>query len=222
MEEIDGDINVFSSPANIVISGCTGSGKTMLTYKLLCSWPFQKKMGNFIFMFNVWQPIFETFLRDFPSVKFIQGLSEKDIENREIWRCDSDQVNICVIDDLVDNALRSETFAKLFTVYGHHFNIINIFITQNLYFKGPFSTTVNRNVHYYFLTRTPHLNVINSLNSQLYGSHGPLKAAFLSAMELNRFSYLLIDVFCADIKNRLKNNVFSDEGFLIIWRPLSI
>lgn len=89
-------------------------------------------------------------------------------------------------------------------------------------FQGPLSTTVNRNSHYYILTRTPHLNMLDTLNTQLYGSKGPLKAAYLKAMELNHYSYLFIDVFCDDIKNRLRNNIFPNEGCMIIWRPINI
>lgn len=175
-----------------------------------------------LLFYNVWQEFYEKFLIDFPNVKFIQGLSQKAIENQDIWKCTEKEVNICVCDDLADDALKNETFARLFTCYGHHWRIINIFITQNMFLKGPLSTTINRNAHYFILTRTPHLNVLDTLNAQLYGSKGPIKSAYLKAMELNPFSYLLTDVFCTDIRNRLRTNVFPDEGFLIVWRPINI
>jgi len=118
-----------------VISGSTGSGKSILAYRLLHYWPFDKKIGNFIYFYNVWQDLFEIFLKEFPQIRFINGLSQNDIENRETWKCKNDEVNICIVDDLADDALKSGTFARLFTVYGHHWNIINIFISQNLYCK---------------------------------------------------------------------------------------
>lgn len=135
MEEIDSSISMLKSPANFVIAGSTGSGKTMLVYKLLHNWPFPKKLGNLIYFYNVWQDFFEQFLNEFPNIKFIQGLSEKDIENRDTWKCPEGSINVCVCDDLVDNAVKSDVFGRLFTVYGHHWKIINIFITQNLFFK---------------------------------------------------------------------------------------
>lgn len=221
MEEVE-DITALKSPANFVICGATGSGKTTLSKKLISYFFNTEKVANFVVFYNVWQDFYEKFLQDFPTVKFIQGLSQKDIENPDTWKCDSDQVNICVCDDLADDALKNETFARLFTCYGHHWRIINIFITQNMFSKGPLSTTINRNAHYYILTRTPHLNVLDTLNAQLYGIKGPIKTAYLKAMELSSFSYLLIDVFCTDIRNRLRTNIFQDEGFLIIWRPINI
>jgi len=71
------------------------------------------------------------------------------------------------------------------------------------------------------LTRTPHLNVLDVLNAQLYGVKGPLKDAYQKAMEIHPFSYLFIDVFCTDVKNRLRNNIFPDEGLMIVWRPIN-
>jgi len=222
MEVIEDNITILNSPANFVIAGCTGSFKTMFAYKLVSNWPFRHKLANFIIFYNVWQPIFETFLIDFPHVKLIQCLSEKDIEDKETWKCNDDEVNLCLVDDFVDNALKSETFGRLITVYGHHWKIINIFIMQNLYFKAALCTTINRNAYYYVLTQNPHLNILDTLNSQLYGVKGPLKSAYIKAMELKPYNYLLIDVFCKDIKNRLRNNIFPDEGFMKIWRPLNI
>lgn len=92
--------------------------------------------GEFHLFLQHLAAFFEKTLSDFPNVKFIQGISQKDIENRETWQCSDNQVSICVCDDLADNALKNEAFARLFTVYGHHWRIINISITQNPFFNG--------------------------------------------------------------------------------------
>lgn len=91
-----------------------------------------------------------------------------------------------------------------------------------MFYKGPLSTTINRNAHYFILTRTLHLNVLDTLNAQLYGVKGPIKAAYFKAMELHPFSYLVIDVFYPDVKNRLRTNIFPDEEFIIVWRPINM
>lgn len=165
MEEID-DLSSLRCPANFVICGATGSEKTTLSHKLINYYYSTGKIENFFF-YNVWQDFYQVFLEDFSNVRFIQGLSQKDIENPDTWKCKPDKFNLCVCDDLADDALKNETFARLFTCYGHHWRIINIFITQNMFYKGPLSTTINRNAHYFLLTKTPHLNVLDTLNSQL-------------------------------------------------------
>lgn len=218
MEQINSDIQILRSPANFVISGATGSGKTYFLLKLLSDWPFAKEMGDIIYFYNVWQDLFETFLCKFPQISFVQGLFLEKIEND--WVKDPAKVNVCICDDLADIAVKSDSFARLFTVYGHHKNILNFFITQNPFFKGPLSTTINRNTHYFVLTKTPHLNVLDTLSHQLYGSKGPLKQAYLQSMHDKPYNYLLIDVFSDAIQNRLRSNVLSNESPMIIWRSL--
>lgn len=217
MEEISQKICTLKSPANFIISGCTGSGKTFFLLKLLKEWPFSQEKNHMIYFYNIWQSLFEDFLINFPQMRFIQGLNLNLIEE---WTNDPNKVNVCICDDLADVAVKNDGFARLFTVYGHHKNILNFFITQNPFFKGPLSTTINRNTHYFVLTKTPHLNVLDILNNQLYGSGGPLKHAYMKAMEEKPFNYLFVDVFSDSVQNRLRSNVFSDESPMIIWRSL--
>lgn len=135
MEEISEEINFLRAPANFVITGATGSGKTRLLLKLLSEWPFKPKIGNILYFYNVWQPLFEDFLFTFPHIKFVQGLSGHEIKDNNNWTNDENSVNVCICDDLADEALKNEEFGRLFTVYGHHKNISNFFLTQNPFFK---------------------------------------------------------------------------------------
>jgi Poxvirus A32 protein len=216
MEELNADICTLKSPSNFVISGATGSGKTTFLLNLMKSWPFEQKLGSILYFYNTWQPLLETFMSEFPNMCFIQGLHLEKIED---LHADAASVNVVICDDLMDSAVKSEEFARLFTVYGHHKNIINFFITQNPFFKGPLSTTVNRNTHYFVLMKTPHLNTLSILNNQLYGGSGPLKEAYIKAMNEKKHAYLLIDVFSDSIKDRLRSNIMPNESPMIIWRP---
>lgn len=217
MEEIDCEIERLHAPSNFVITGSTGSGKTSFLLKLLQSWPFDLEKGQMIYFYNVWQPLFEKFMTNFPTMVFMQGLHLDKIEDfHAVDKC----INVVICDDLMDTAVKNEDFGRLFTVYGHHKKIINFFITQNPFFKGPLSTTLNRNTHYFVLLKTPHLNTLSILNTQLYGGCGPLKEAYIKAMKEKKFGYLLIDVFCDALQNRLRSNILDNEKPLIIWRPL--
>lgn len=216
MEQINEDIYTLKAPANFVVTGCTGCGKTSFLFNLLKRWPFQPQKGKMIYFYNIWQPLFENFMEEFPSMVFVQGLHLGKIED---FQNEENFVNVVICDDLMDSAVKDENFAKLFTVYGHHRNILNFFVTQNPYFQGSMSTTLNRNAHYYVLMKTPHLNTISVLNSQLYGGSGPLKNAYIHAMKEQKYSHLLVDVFNDALENRLRSNIFQENSIpLIIWR----
>lgn len=218
MEQINEDIYTLKIPSNFVITGCTGCGKTSFLFTLLKNWPFNSKRGKMIYFYNIWQPLFEKFMTEFPEMVFVQGLHLDKIEDFQI---ETDTVNVVICDDLMDIAVKDANFAKLFTVYGHHKQILNFFLTQNPYFQGSMSTTLNRNTHYYVLMKTPHLNTISILNSQLYGGAGPLKNAYVRAMKEKKYAHLLIDVFNDSLENRLRSNIFQEDDIpLIIWRSV--
>jgi len=90
--------------------------------------------------------------------------------------------NVVVTDNLMDKAVKSDEFGKLFTVYSHHKSIVNFFVSQNPFFKDALATTLNRNYHYFIFLKSPHLNVLNVLGNQLYGNDSPLKEAYLQAI----------------------------------------
>jgi Poxvirus A32 protein len=217
METLDSDIQILKCPANFVITGATGCGKTSFLLSFLRAWPFDSKCNKMIYFYNVWQPLFEDFLAEFPTINFVQGLHLEKIED---LTCENECANVVICDDLMDIATKSEEFGRLFTCYGHHKKIINFFLTQNPFFKGPLSTTLNRNTHYFVLMKTPHLNTLSILNNQLYGGSGPLKEAYMKAMKEKSFGYLLVDVFTDNIQNRLRSNILPHEAPMIIWRGL--
>jgi len=204
METINEDICFLKTPANFIITGVTGSGKTCFLLKLLKDWPFQARPGRMLYFYNTWQTLFEDFIKEFPEMTFVQGLCLEKIEDLQ---AETGVVNVVVTDDLMDKAVKSDEFGKLFTVFGHHKSILNFFISQNPFLQGPLATTLNRNCHYFVLLKSPHLNVLNVLGSQLYGNGSPLKEAYLKSMNEKPYSYLLVDVFCDKIQDRLRSNI---------------
>jgi len=142
MEEVDEKIEYLTAPANMIISGATGSGKSTFVLNLLKQWPFELKRGNIIYYYSIWQELFEEFLSDFREIQFVQGLC---LEKLDGWQKENDKTHIVITDDLMSSAVKNEDFSKLFTVLSHHKKILNIFLTQNLFLKGPLATTITRN-----------------------------------------------------------------------------
>ena len=114
MEQINEDIYKLKAPANFVVTGCTGCGKTSFLFNLLKSWPFKPQKAKMIYFYNIWQPLFEKFMEEFPSMVFVQGLHLDKIED---FQNIENAVNVVICDDLMDSAVKDENFAKLFTVY---------------------------------------------------------------------------------------------------------
>jgi len=99
--------------------------------------------GKMLYFYYTWQSLFEDFIKEFPEMTFVQGLCLEKIED---WQAEPGVVNVVVTDDLMDKAVKSGEYGKLFTVFGHHKSILHFFITQNPFFKGPLATTLNRKV----------------------------------------------------------------------------
>ena len=55
--------------------------------------------------------------------------------------------HIIVLDDLMEEIVKSIETQNLFTRYCHHNNITAIFLSQNVFAKGPCSRTININTH---------------------------------------------------------------------------
>jgi len=67
--------------------------------------------------------------------------------------------------------------------------------------------------------KTPHLNSISVLGNQLLGNGEVLKKIYLNVMEEKKFNYLLVDIFSSNYNNRLRSNIFKENGLPItIWR----
>jgi len=81
------------------------------------------------------------------------------------------------------------------------------------------TTTITRNCHYIIIMKTPHLNTLSVLGTQLLGRGEILKEIYLKVMHEKTFNYLIIDVFSNDYKNKLQSNILKENGSpLTIWR----
>jgi hypothetical protein len=220
MEELRSEVEVLRAPANFILVGCTSSGKTSWLFSLLKEWPFEGRLGKIVYMYGEWQPLFDEMMRRWPNggITFVQGLNESMIEDAATWSNEPGTFDVLVSDDLFEKSVNSEIFSRQLTCWGHHRNVINVFVTQNLYQSGKYGRTLARNCHFYVLFKTPHLNTLSTIGSQLYGKDGPLRAAFDSVMKERPYAYLLVDVFNDDAANRLRSNVFKHEFPITIYR----
>lgn len=196
-----------------MISGPTQSGKTNFTFELLNNLPalVSPAPTKIIWCYGEWQEK----LRELPkSVVLSEGLSG-------IHDIDSQERNLLILDDLMNEAGEASEVSELFTKGSHHRNLSVIFITQNLFHQGKKMRTISLNAHYFVLFKNPRdAGQIRHLASQLFpGQTKYLIDAYKQATS-KPHGYLLLDLTQSTPDNRrvLSDVLPHEEGFFYLPR----
>lgn len=210
----------FIHPATIIVSGGTGSGKTVLTRNILshheATFIGLPPSPRVLWCFGITQPLFSIPI-DNVDIRYHEGLA--DLATLKEWKPD-----IMIIDDLIEKS--NDTFLhNLFVKISHHMAISVFYITQNLYEKG--QVKMKRNAHYIVMMRNPSdKSQITTLGRQLYPRRKCLLEHFYESYDdatNERFGYLVIDVSPqSSEKQKLKTNIIPDvSGRLkvIVYQP---
>ena len=178
----------FQAGAPIIISGPTSSGKTYFTNKILENEMFTQKVSSVLFCYGVYQNYFDEM--KIPNLTFHEGIptleTVKDLNDGKF--------HIIVLDDLMEKIVKSIDTQNLFTKYCHHFNISVIFLTQNIFAKGPCARNINLNAHILiiFANKRDESQAMH-LGKQLYpGANKAFMEAYQKATN-ELYGYLVID-----------------------------
>jgi hypothetical protein len=77
--------------------------------------------------------------------------------------------NLIILDDLMTEALNDKVISDLFTKFSHHRNISCFLLVQNLYEKAKYSVTINRQLNYLIIFKSPRdKNQLSYLGRQLF------------------------------------------------------
>ena len=204
----------FISPATIILSGTTSSGKTTWIEKFLFNQMFDKEPKKVFYCYGVYQKRFESLssssLSSKADVELIQGLPES-------FDCfgDGSSHNLIIIDDLQDEVSNSKAAEKLFTRDSHHRNLSVVYINQNIFYYGKNSRTIALNTHYTVLFRNPRSSSqLRVLRSQTGLKH--LEEAYNDVMKHDRFAYLVIDLSpYSRATFKLRTKVFPGEDMVV-------
>lgn len=199
------DETKFISPATIVLSGTTSSGKSTWIEQFLKEDMFDITPSKVFYCYGVYQKKFETI----SNVDFIHGLPES---------FDSfygPAHNLLIIDDLQDEVASNKSVEQLFTRESHHRNLSVVYINQNLFYQGKHSRTIALNTHYTILFRNPRANSqLRILRSQTGLKH--LEEAYSDVMKHDQFGYLVIDLSpFSKTKYKLRTRIFPNEDMVI-------
>ena len=126
----------FQAGSPIIISGPTGSGKTYWTRKLLSNEMFTESVSSTLYCYGIYQ----TYLGEMKksNLEFHEGLPSCE----KVETLNDGKFHIIVLDDLMEQIVKSVETQNLFTKYCHHYNITAIFLFQNIFTQGPWARTI--------------------------------------------------------------------------------
>ena len=142
------------SPSTSCVSGVSGSGKTTLVHKILKfkNVLYTTPVSKVLYCMSVDQPLYQEMKRDITGLTFHEGIpSEEDLNAFT----DGTKHSVVVLDDLMEQVVRSVDAQNLFTKWSHHKCISVIYITQNIYAQGKCARNVSMNTHYFFVMCNP-------------------------------------------------------------------
>ena len=197
----------FHAGSPIMVSGPTASGKTYWTHKLLSNNMFTEPVKSILYCYGVYQDYFDQM--NLPNLEFHEGLPTSE----KVKSLHDGAFHVIVLDDLMEQIIKSTDTQNLFTKFCHHYHITAIFLTQNVFAQGPCSRTININTHILvlFANKRDESQAL-MLGKQLY----PCKSrGFMEAYEdatSNLHGYLVVD---CDPKSprqlKLRTHIFPGE-----------
>ena len=209
----------FKSGSNIVISGCSGCGKTTFVNRLIehANTMFEEHPTLIIYCYNNWQPIYNEMTKINNNIQFTDQIpTEKEIKQES-----SHHKHILLIcDDKMTTLMTDPFMSHLFTTSSHHYNCSTVLILQNVNCLGKNKSTLSKNCHYSVLMRSPRdYYSIRTLGMQL-GDFKRLTEAYKDATT-SKWGYLLCDTHPqSDPLYRYRTNIFPDDEALVVYKGM--
>jgi hypothetical protein len=202
--------HVWLAPFTCVISGPTGSGKSVFVQRLLkhAKSVIDPPPDRILYCYGVYQTVFA----EFQGVVFHEGLPS-------LAEFDGRNHTLVIIDDLMHETNNEVT--KLFTRGSHHTNTSVIYITQNMFHPDKETRTITLNAQYLVLFKNVRdKSQIAHLSRQMYpGRSKHMTESYIDATSVP-YSYLFVDLKPqTDDKHRLKASIFPDDKENYVYVP---
>ena len=205
----------FQDSSNIIISGCSGSGKTHFVSRLIKykSCMFASPPTKVLYVYRHWQPLYSDIERENDNVQFIDSLPSED-ELKQIVSGHKHSLFIC--DDMIREIGSNSFICDVFTRLSHHLNLTTILLVQNLSMPGKYNSTLCRNAHVSVLMKSAREAYgIRTLGVQLSDYHN-LLAAYKDATQAP-FTYLVCDTHPrSNSQYRYRSQIFPDDSDCVI------
>ena len=207
---------LMQSPFTMVISGPTGSGKTVKILEMIsnASDVVAPAPVEVIYCYDDWQPIFERYAE---TIRFHHGIIDEDeIPN-------DGQHRWLIFDDQMDELLSRPGANDLFTKRSHHRLLCVILLVQNLFHKK--IRTISLNSHYVLIGKSPRdASAVMNLAKQAFpGQNKYVMEAYRDATR-EPHSFFAIDMTqkTDDDKRLMKGFPPTPGRALIIYSPTGV
>ena len=202
---------IFHHPFTCMIAGPSKSGKTTLLHKILEQLVelVDQPPTKITFCYSRWQPAYDSLKNSISNIEFNDGLPDIDNFN-------SDNVNMIILDDLMQECGKDPSILNIFTVDSHHKNISVFFITQNLFPREKYSRSISLNCNYIIvMDNARDRSQIHHLARQMFPTNpGFLIDCFQDAITSFRYGYLFLD-FTQDANYRVQTKILSTDKRIV-------
>lgn len=209
----------IKTPFNAIVAGSSGSGKTVLVYKLLRHRHqiFTTPPAKVFYFYSEMQEIYKNMENEGVIDQLIYGLPTEEKLKELVLPYKNKGGSVCVFDDSLNDI--NEEITKIFTVLSHHLNCSVFFLSQSLFYQNKEYRTMSLNCHYMFLMKSPRdTSQIVNIAKQL--SPYKIKHVVESFQSATRkpYSYLMLDFHAATPDHlRLKSNILPYDWPMIVY-----
>jgi DNA replication protein DnaC len=200
--------HTWLAPFTCVISGPTGSGKSVFVQRLIkhVRSVISPSPDKILYCYGAYQEMFSKI----EGVEFNEGLPSLDEFN-------GSKRSLVIIDDLMHET--NNVVSKLFTKVSHHANVSVIYITQNIFNPNKETRTITLNAQYLVLFKNVRdKSQIAYLARQMYPSSSKHMVEAYNDATSEPYSYLFIDLKPnVDEKQRLKACIFPDDMYNYVY-----
>jgi len=202
--------HMWVAPFTCVISGPTGSGKSVFVQRLLkhVKIVVNPPPDRILYCYGAYQKLFS----EMEGVEFNEGLPSLD-------EFDGGKHTLVILDDLMHET--NTVVSKLFTKVSHHTNTSVIYITQNIFHPSKETRTITLNAQYIVLFKNVRdKSQIGHLSRQMYPNKSKHMVESYTDATCDPFGYLFIDLKPdTDDRYRLKTNIFPDDRDNYVYVP---
>ena len=210
----------IQSCSSLIVSGSTGSGKTLWVYRLL-----QHLDGLYVndppvetlYCYGIYQPLYDEMKRTLSNFSMHHGVPTT-IELDEFTK--DRHHRLIILDDLMQQVIKNDEMELLFTQGCHHRRLSVIFITQNLLPQGKNSRNIALNTWYLVLMKNMRDALqINYLGRQIFPGRSRFLVNSYEDCMKDKYGYLMVDLSPhGDDEYRVRTRIFPGE-LPIIYQP---